>query len=425
MVSRRKFMLGGLGLAAIGSLALRPGNDGGAYSQYFAGLNQMLREAGIGQPSLLIDLDRLDQNIDLVRKSVGTTPQKKYRVVVKSVPSLHLSNYIAMRADTNAFMVFHRPFLNDLALARPDADVLLGKPMPVSAAAEFYRVFDGASAFDPQQQLKWLIDTPKRLQQYLQLAKSLNTRMRVSLEIDVGLHRGGFDDRDSFVEVLNTIAANQQSLQFAGLMGYDAHLMGMPGFLADREFPKVVKKYQGYVDLARETHPNFFKQPLCFNGAGSPTFRRYEGQSVLNDVSAGSCLMKPSHYDLPILQEFVDTAHIATPVLKKMPNRGLPSLEWASRIGSVWNPNSEMTYFVYSGNWMAHPESPPGLSLSSVYRSSNQQGLHGSAAVKLAVDDFVFFRPEQSEAVLLQFGDLLAVRGNEIVERWPVLDAST
>jgi hypothetical protein len=37
------------------------------------------------------------------------------------------------------------------------------------------------------------------------------------------------------------------------------------------------------------------------------------------------------------------------------------------------------------------------------------------------VDDFVFLRPTQSEAVLLQFGDLAVVRGERVVERWPVL----
>ena len=48
-----------------------------------------------------------------------------------------------------------------------------------------------------------------------------------------------------------------------------------------------------------------------------------------------------------------------------------------------------------------------------------------SSRVTLAVDDYVFFRPTQSEKVLLEFGDLLAVRtsdrGDEIEARWPVL----
>ena len=55
-----------------------------------------------------------------------------------------------------------------------------------------------------------------------------------------------------------------------------------------------------------------------------------------------------------------------------------------------------------------------GLQLSGLYgRSSNQELINGSPAVGLAVDDQVFLRPAQTESVLLQFGDLLAVRGGD------------
>ncbi len=48
-----------------------------------------------------------------------------------------------------------------------------------------------------------------------------------------------------------------------------------------------------------------------------------------------------------------------------------------------------------------------------------------NVSVELEVDDFIFLRPTQSEAVLLQFGDLVVIRGDEIVDRWPVLPVST
>jgi D-serine deaminase-like pyridoxal phosphate-dependent protein len=48
----------------------------------------------------------------------------------------------------------------------------------------------------------------------------------------------------------------------------------------------------------------------------------------------------------------------------------------------------------------------------------------GSASVDLHADDYVFLRPTQSEAVLLQFGDLLVYDGKEIVERWPTFPVS-
>ncbi|HSC84941.1 MAG TPA: alanine racemase [Pseudomonas sp.] len=425
MFNRRKFVLGSLGVLAGGAAVARlcqPADQGAPHPPYFAALNQQLQRAGIDRPSLLIDLDRLDHNLQQLKQAVAG---KRYRIVVKSLPSLPLLNYVAERTQTNAFMVFQRPFLSLLVAARPDADILLGKPFPLSAARTFYRDFAqaGASTFVPSQQLQWLLDTPKRLRQYLGLAQELETRLRINLEIDVGLHRGGFNNPQRFVEALQLIAAHPEHLEFSGLMGYDAHVSGMPVFLAEREFPRVVERYQSYVALARATCPQFFERPLCFNGAGSPTFLRYRELDVLNDISAGSCLMKPTHFDLPILDAFVASSFIATPVLKRLPNQGLPSLEWLGPLSAAWDHNKQYSYFIYGGNWLAEPESPPGLALNPQYISSNQQGLFASASSKLQVDDFVFLRPTQSEAVLLQFGDLLAMRGNAIVERWPVFTA--
>jgi D-serine deaminase-like pyridoxal phosphate-dependent protein len=68
-------------------------------------------------------------------------------------------------------------------------------------------------------------------------------------------------------------------------------------------------------------------------------------------------------------------------------------------------------------------EAPPGLLTNGVYgRSTNQDLANASTSVSIDVDDFVFLRPTQSESVFLQFGDLVVVRGNALVDRWPVLE---
>jgi D-serine deaminase-like pyridoxal phosphate-dependent protein len=71
---------------------------------------------------------------------------------------------------------------------------------------------------------------------------------------------------------------------------------------------------------------------------------------------------------------------------------------------------------------MAVPAWPPGLRENALYgASSNQQMMTIPRASRLEADDFAFLRPTQSEAVLLQFGDLLAIRDNAVVAEWPVL----
>jgi len=102
----------------------------------------------------------------------------------------------------------------------------------------------------------------------------------------------------------------------------------------------------------------------------------------------------------------------------------LPAMDWTAPLIRGWNKNQAQMYFCYSGNWLARNESPPGLEPHFAYVSSNQQGYSASNSVEIEVDDFVFLRPTQSEAVLLQFGDLVMVRGDKVVDRWPVIPAT-
>ncbi|GAA0340907.1 DSD1 family PLP-dependent enzyme [Bowmanella denitrificans] len=423
MTSRRTFLKAGVGAAVLGGAWLaKPWDSAAAADDYFNGISDVLNRAAISHPSLLVDLDRLDSNLAALNRFFQKQPDKTYRIVVKSLPSPALLDYIAERTHTHAYMVFHLPFLQALVKRQPDADILFGKPMPVASARAFYQSFDQTQQdFVPQQQLQWLIDSLPRLEQYLQLAKTQGQRLRVNFEIDVGLHRGGFNHPGQFRQALDLVAANPEHLQFAGLMGYDAHVSKLPGFLGEREFTRVQEKYQGYVEQIRQAYPHWLEQRLCFNGAGSPTFLRYGQVEWVNDLSVGSCLLKPADFDLPILNEFSPAAIIATRVLKKQPNLGVPTQEWLGDLAAWWDPNQQVSFFIYGGKWLATPWSPPGLTFNGLYDSSNQQGLSGSRQVPLEVDDWVYLRPLQSEAVLLQFGDLLAICGGQLVARWPVL----
>nr|WP_164707437.1 DSD1 family PLP-dependent enzyme [Pseudomonas otitidis] len=400
---------------------MRPADKGAPYSDYFARLNRELKAQGPMHPVMLIDLDRLDHNIDVVMQSVRRAG-KSLRLVEKSLPSPQLLDYIAKRAGTQRLMSFHQPFLNHDAERFPESDILLGKPLPVRAAQLFYEAHRGP--FDPARQLQWLLDTPERLAQYLALAKALNIRMRINIELDVGLHRGGVQDTAGLGRMLELIGANPQHLEFAGFMGYDPFVgMGVPGILGSPEalFAKVMTLYDGFVDYARTRHPTLWRPDLTLNTAGSPSYRMHERERTSSEVSVGSALLKPTHYDLPSLEEHQPAAYIATPVLKSTGAVRIPALDGKSALFSWWDPNQRETFFIYGGNWMAEPESPKGLQFNGLYgRSSNQEMINGSHAVGLSVDDQVFLRPTQSESILLQFGDLLAVRDGRIVEQWTV-----
>lgn len=420
-MKRRHFLAAAGGAAALGAWWARPGDAGAPHDAYFAALNRELKAHGPMRPVMLIDLDRLDHNIDQVTASVQRCG-KQFRMVEKSLPSQGLLAYIGRRAKTQRLMSFHQPFLNADAVQFPASDILMGKPLPVASAALFYRQLRGD--FDPARQLQWLLDTPQRLQQYRELARGLGTTLRVNIELDVGLHRGGVTDNETLSAMLDMIAADQQHLQFSGFMGYDPHVgMGVPPILGSPAelLAKVMRIYQDRVDFTRRTYAALWRDGLTLNTAGSPTYTLHESESLSTEVSVGTGLLKPTHYDLATLAEHVPAAFIATPVLKRTGPVMIPALDGKSRIFSWWDRNQRETFFIYGGNWMAEFESPHGLQANAVYgRSSNQEIVNASPTVALQVDDQVFLRPTQVESVLLQFGDLLTVRGGKLQDRWPV-----
>lgn len=415
-MKRRHFLLG-LGAAAAGTTWwLKPGDEGGPYSPYFASLNKELQDKRVSHPRMLIDLDRMDANIDEVRGSIRSP--KTYRIVVKSLPSLPLLGYIMQRAHTNALMVFHQPFLNQVAAELSTADVLMGKPLPVAAARTFYQTLKH-SGFDPRRQLQWLIDTGARLKEYQELARVLGVKMRVNLELDIGLHRGGFSDPEALTAALDIIAEDSQHLEFAGFMGYEAFITKLPN--KSKTLRRAKESYHALIDAGKQHRPELFSGRLTFNIAGSQTYRMYEDDTFFNDICAGSGLVMPTDFDLPTLETHQPAAFIATPVLKHYDSVLISGLEKAAGLFSAWNPNRQQTFYTYGGYWKARCENPPGLRQNTLWgHSTNQDMVNASNKVKLGVGDFIFLRPTQSEFVFLQFGDLLTLRQGEIQDYWPV-----
>ena len=417
--NRRRFLTAAAVLGAAGlGLALRPRDRGANHTRYYADLGKALDRAGRARPTLVVDRQRLLANADVLRRHLEG--RHGYRVVAKSLPSLPLIEAVMQRTGTDRLMVFHQPFLNLIAEALPDTDVLLGKPMPVAAAARFYDQHDGR-AFDASRQLQWLIDSDERLRQYRQLAQQRNLRMRVSLEIDVGLHRGGLTNVEELSEALGVIEADPL-LSFSGFMGYEPHVVKIPGIIGGppRAFEKAQTTYRDFVVAAEEVLGRPVRD-LILNAAGSPTYQLYDGDEPANELSAGSGLVKPADFDLATLADHEPAAFIATPVIKALATTKVPGLEPLASVMAWLNPNRAKAFFIYGGYWKAVPESPAGLSVNPIYgHSTNQELLNGSASIDLRPDDWVFLRPTQSEHVFLQFGDIAVYDGGEIVEHWPV-----
>lgn len=379
--------------------------DGG----YFASLSAALRQAGVFQPCLVLDRDRLDWNIGQVEKRLA--PNLGLRLVDKSLPSLPLLRYIADALRERRVMTFHLPVTRAVMQALPDADLLFGKPMPVEAAGA--PLADGDADWD---RVCWLIDTEQRLAEYGGLARQLGRTLRVAFEVDVGLHRGGLADADALRRVLARMA-EWPDLRCDGIMAYEAHAPHIPGLFGGPG-KALAQAQSALAAFAGCLGP---EQRAIVNVGGSKTALLYGADTVANETSIGSAFVLPSDFDTAGLDGFQSAAFIATPILKVVEPR-LPGPAVVTKALQALGRFPRHGCFLYGGKWMAEPVFPEGMSESALFGlSSNQQFMGLPAGTQVQPGDHAFLRPTQSEAVLQQFGSIKVFSAGRIVDDWPAL----
>jgi len=377
-------------------------------SAYFATLSEALKQAGIFQPCLLLDRDRLDGNIALVKERLD--PGLAVRLVDKSLACLPLLSHIGKALGTDRFMTFHPPISAAVLEAFPAADLLYGKPMPVSAARAVLSRGDVAWS-----RVCWLIDTQERLAEYGALAAELGIELRIAFEIDVGLHRGGFASPEALSKALSALPAHK-GLRCEGVMAYEAHAPHIPGLFGGpaKALAQASERAAAFVAcLGPDQH-------RILNIGGSKTALLHHGGAA-NEVSMGSAFVLPSDFDTAGLDGFQPAAFIATPILKVVEPM-LPGPPAVSRLLRALGRFPRKGCYLYGGKWMAEPVFPEGMRKNGLLGlSSNQQFMGLPADAVARPGDYAFLRPTQSEAVLQQFGSIAVLSGGRIVDRWPVL----
>jgi len=374
-----------------------------------------LTELGIGWPCCVVDRDRVDANAKAV---VQQASGDRLRIVLKSLPCPALVDRLMKRTGSRKLMVFHLPFLLAASERWPQADLMLGKPLPAAAVEAFYRSVGPDSAFDHRRNLHWLVDTPERVRAYASIARRHRARLQAVVELDVGMHRGGAGSAAALDALLTEAARAGEHLTLTGFMGYDAHAgKSVPWFSREAAVARANRRYRELVDHARSSHPRLLPDEPVLNGGGSPTFVFHgDHDSPLTEVAVGSVFVKPAEFDLPQLRDFQPACWIASPVIKRLHGVRLPFLEWAGAL------SRRDTIFLYGGRWPSQPCWPEGMRSSPLYGPSfNQQFMTVPRSASVSVDDFVFLRPLQSETVMRSLGPLPVMAGGELVDEWPVL----
>ncbi len=255
----------------------------------------------------------------------------------------------------------------------------------------------------------------ERLAQYRELARQRRQVLRINLEIDVGLHRGGLPDEAALREVIGLLQG-EPWLQWSGLMGYDAHTEKIPdvGGLRAEVRAQVQQRYRSCLDTVQASPLARDRALLTLNTGGSPTYRLHRAVGAANEVAVGSALVKPSDFDTPLLADlqpavFDCRASARGGSLWRAPRRvgGLGTLlrGWAPQ--SAGGPFSSTGALVGAARLAGGPaRQRPDRGLVQPAASTLGSGPPGPAARRPRL-----LSSTQSESVLQQFGDIAVVEG--------------
>lgn len=361
-----------------------------SHDGYFARWQAALVAQGVAVPSLLVDLDRVDLNVAQVK---GRWPKgHALRLGVKSLPCLALLAHLARGFGTERFMVFHVGHVGPVLEHFPQAELLFGKPMPLPAVQQTVASLR-AKGFDGWQRVLWLVDDVARVKELAAWAATLPFALHVALEVDIGLHRGGFHSTSD----MHAAVAAMGPLKLRGVMGYDGHFGRLP-WPVQRPLASHQASMATYRDLLAalplEGEPRL-------NAGGSLSFSSYGEGDPTNELTIGSCLVKPKHFEHPSLEGLAPAFFIGAPVLKRIERFEPPEVGWARPLLGWKKGVRGAGVFLFGGRFDATPVSPPGLVPNVALADSANQALfmldQGS---RLDRGDWAFFHPHESEAQL-------------------------
>lgn len=390
-------------------------------STYFDGLSGQLDARTVGTPVVLVDLDRLEENVRAIAS--GIRPHA-FRIVEKSLPSIDLLRHVTQVAEQEGaehFLVLHLPLLGPLLDAFPGADVLVGKTHLPGAIERFLR--DRASPADAARRVTFLVDGPDRLAGLVALAGALGVRLRLAIELDVGLRRSGLREPADLAPMLATFQSSPSAVELVGLLGYDGHVAHSPTASAAgviEAWSEATSKFQEFVDVLVGQFSGLVTDDFLFHSGGSSTYPLYSDPTrptPVNDVATGGGVLRPGEYPDYFLGDLSPAFFVAAPALRvyRSPDAPpeIPFFDAATN-ARLFGGRTGVT--VYGGGWASYFSYP---SMGPVPLSGGggsgcswvpNQGLATVAAdVDIEDGDWIYYHPVSSD-VLFQFERIHLVR---------------
>jgi D-serine deaminase-like pyridoxal phosphate-dependent protein len=274
-----------------------------------------LREPRVGTPieeldtpALLLDLDALERNIARMAAFFAGKP-----ATVRPHAKTHKCPQIALlQVEAGAIGITCAKVSEaEVMAAAGVSDILIANQ--VTGATKIERLTDLAGKCD----LMVAVDDPANVQQLAGACATKGVRLRVLVEVDVGMGRCGTKPGRPALSLARQVAA-ASALQFEGLMGYEGHLV-----LVDDPTDRAKRVHEAFEPLA-ETLALLERNGLSaqiVSGAGTGTYDITGALPFVTEVQAGSYVFMDSTYG-KIRAEFEPSLSLlSTIVSRPVPER--------------------------------------------------------------------------------------------------------
>ena len=242
-----------------------------------------MEKGELDTPALLLDMDRLERNIDKMAArcrecDVAWRPHTKGSKTPAIAHKLIAAGAIGITcAKLGEAEVMATAGIRDILIANQ----VVGKGKAARLAS-----------LQRQADVMVAVDDPHHIEEISAAAQTAGVNVRVLVEVNIGMERCGTAPGEPALELARKAEA-APGITFAGIMGYEGHTMLMPD---DEKVPEVAKAIGLLTETAEHIRAAGLEVPIVSAG-GTGTLAYTPTYPCMTEVQAGGGIMMCVVYD--------------------------------------------------------------------------------------------------------------------------------
>lgn len=348
--------------------------------------------SGLDTPALLVDLDALEYNLALMADFFAARPANlRPHTKTHKCPEIARRQLAAGTRGVTCAKVGEAEALVDAGID----DILIANevvgPLKIARLMELAR----------RARLTVAVDDAANVAELGEAASGSGAALRVLVEVNIGMGRCGVAPGEPALALAREVA-RRRGLEFAGLMGYEGHLVNILDAAERRT------KVEAALASLLETKSLLESTGLpvaVVSGGGTGTYDVTGSYPGVTEVQAGSYVFMDTHYG-PVRPEFRPSLSLLSTVISRVREDVL----------IVDAGRKELS----SDMGLPAVEGIPGAELVGLSEEHGRITLADPGAVHLRPGDKVTIRPSHCCTTINLHDELYAVRGGIVEDVWPI-----